>query len=213
MTPEREGETMIKSSRLLVAGPVIVLGCLLFVLLYSTARASFCSAREDGLQAAEVIFSGKVSNITSEQGDDVVTLRILRVWKGETEAQAVVHTGDTARDCGKGPCGYQFKRGQSYLVFAYKWPAIPHFDMGGSLTIPAGVPTLLMTDLCSRTAPLATAYDDLAALGPGTLPATGSESVARAKDLISYLVAGIALIAGGAGLRLLVAARRKDGMQ
>jgi hypothetical protein len=192
--------TMLRKMNFVVVGILVGLGCVLFLLLHSTAHASFCSAREDDLQAAEVIFSGKVLNIAQKQGDDVITFQVLSAWKGaaDTQSEAVVYTGNTARDCGMAPCGYRFMLGQRYLVFAYKWPAIPHFDMGGSMTIPAGVPALLMTDICSRTALLSAAQSDLAALGPGSLPATGGRPTDGIGSWPAYLGVALALIAVGA---------------
>ncbi len=183
---------------------LISLGCLLIVLLAlamlpATARASFCSSHEDKLQEAPVIFSGKVLNITRDQYDDeVVRLDVSKIWRGTVQAQAVVRTGDgISRDCGRGDCGYKFKVNNSYLVFAYERPAPLGLDMTGS------EPTVLMTDLCSRTSVLSAAQQDLASLGAGRLPPTGSSSGEGSNHLWSYLVAAFGFIAAGLGLRSL----------
>jgi hypothetical protein len=161
---------------------------------HQSGAASFCRSREDDLLEADVIFSGVVTRV--EKHDilysygpatftQTVTLRVLNSWKGNVPAQMVVHGGPAGgRDCGVGNCGYTFKQGERYLVFAYDWSQ--------SYSPP------LMADRCSRTAPLSSpeARQDLAALGPGNLPPGGvGESIAP-----HLLLAG-ALIALGVGLR------------
>lgn len=180
---------------------LIPLSCLAIVLvlllLPATAHASTCSAREDDLQEAEVIFSGRVLSITPDSSDNVVLFRVYDVWKGAIQSQAVVYTGGTSRDCGIGNCGYKFKAGQDYLVFAYIWnkPSDP-FSPIPSKPIP-----FLMTDYCSRTDLLSQAGGDLNALGPGSLPSAGAGFPGRIEEYLLYPLIAVILVAAGLGLR------------
>lgn len=151
---------------------LLALTCLLLTFPASSGQASQCRYREDDLLEADVIFSGKVirveRNVRGQYEnlvwhDEIVTFQVQNAWKGNFQTQAVVLGGEaTGRDCGIGNCGYGFKQGVSYLVFAYDWQR----DSA----------RILMADKCSRTAPLSSsgARHDLAALGPGHLPDGGS---------------------------------------
>ncbi len=201
---------MTRVIRGLITAFLLILIGLLFTFLIGTAHASFCSSREDSSQAAPVVFTGRVLNITQDQHDDIVLLSVSQIWRGKLQSQAVLHTGDTSRDCGRGNCGYKFKSGSNYLVFAYEWPSQPGFDMHGASTIPPGVPTILMTDICSRTTLLSEAQQDLRTLGAGhlPLPPTGFGGLAQIDGLLSYLLASITFIAVGLLLRWIGATLR-----
>ena len=193
---------MIRTNlRFLLAAIPLVACCLSLLLFPSSVYASWCTDREDSLEAAEVVFSGKVLNITQNGGDDLVLFSVSKVWRGTIQARDVVRTGETSRDCGVGHCGYQFKLGNDYLVFAYRWPAQPGFDMHGSLTVPPGVPTMLVTDKCSRTSLLTAAQADIASLGLGQLPAAGLGAPGNAGNQFLYAVMALAFVVVGSWLR------------
>jgi len=86
---------------------------------------------------ASAVFEGKVESIETRFIQDalgsfdrrVVTLRVLRVYKGPKEKVMVVRTGTSDADC-----GFNFKRGGKYLVYAYQ-------ESSGQLA----------TSICSRT--------------------------------------------------------------
>jgi hypothetical protein len=193
-----------------LAATFILPCCLAILLSPGSVYASWCHTREDTLRAAPVIFAGKVLSITRDRSDDIALLSVSKAWRGTIQQQAVVHTGGTARDCGVGNCGYKFTVGDSYLVFAYEWPAQPGFNMNGALTIAPGVPTLLMTDICSRTSLLSAiqAQQDLETLGTDRLPATGSGGLNPISDLVPYLVVAFTLIVAGFGLQASAVALR-----
>jgi hypothetical protein len=102
---------------------------------------------------ASAVFSGEVMNI--EEGSSTrlygmsvpsrrVTLQVSEVWKGpQTETLEVTTPRDGAT------CGYNFKEGQEYLVYAY------------------GKEEALKVDLCSQTRPLSRADEHLRVLGDG----------------------------------------------
>ena len=185
-----------------------VLICLL-VLLSGVAEASFCS--RDSLQNAPIVFSGRAVSVKLEihdpsgglvnnlvpnaSVDQTVQFLVSHVWKGGVGASVVVRSGDYAsRDCGVGDCGYTFEAGKSYLVFAYQgdWGTAP---AGYTFVVTPSAP--IVTDKCSRTELLSQASADLAALGPGRLPAAGSGPFGAREVLIPLsLVALIAVVLG-----------------
>ena len=108
---------------------------------------------DEARASSTAVFSGKATSVTREttldRGDMVlVTFAVARAWKGPQEATIAVRTPGSSASC-----GFDFVEGQEYLVYA-------HTAEGG-----------LQANLCSRTAPLAQAGADIAALGEGTAPA------------------------------------------
>jgi hypothetical protein len=90
-----------------------------------------------------VVFSGEVIDVESVPGAMFAyTLRVYEVWKGPEETLKV-YTRDPAL------CGYPFKEGQEYLVFAYEGRRTLKVDGGGG------------------TKPLSKAVADLELLGEG----------------------------------------------
>jgi hypothetical protein len=91
-----------------------------------------------------VVFSGEVIDVESVPGAMFAyTLRVYEVWKGPEEETLKVYTRDPAL------CGYPFKEGQVYLVFAYEGRRTLKVDGGGG------------------TKPLSKAGADFALLGEG----------------------------------------------
>jgi hypothetical protein len=191
-----------------------VLICLL-VLLSGVAEASFCSPHGDSLQNAPIVFSGRAVSVKLEihdpsgalvnklvpnaSVDQIVQFLVRDVWKGGVGASVVVRSGDYAsRDCGVGDCGYTFEAGKSYLVFAYQgeWGMAP---AGYTAVVTPSAP--VVTDKCSRTELLSQASADLAALGPGRLPATGSGRFGAREVLIPLSLAALTAVVLGVMLR------------
>jgi hypothetical protein len=113
-----------------------------------------CAGRLDvrtEFDSADAVFTGRVLAIqdppaSSDGGWQTrrVTLRVDRAWKGMESDTVVVRTGWS-----DGDCGFRFRRGGSYLVFAG-----------------AAEDGSLVTGLCDRTTRLRRAAADLRALGP-----------------------------------------------
>jgi len=90
-----------------------------------------------------------------------VRFQVDKQWKGvTTDTVPVVTAADSAA------CGYPFVTGKTYLVYARKLDGEPE----------------LQTNLCSRTKPLASAQDDLAALGEGQVRLSEPVQVVAVKD-------------------------------
>ena len=133
-------------------------------LLLVPSAASACSCMPSGppcqaLFQSDVVFVGTVKSIATDEeagsdqrlfGRRLVTLSLDRGIRGVKGSTVAVRTGQ-----GGGDCGFDFKEGQTYLVYASRHP-------DGWLS--AGI--------CSRTRPLSQAADDLAFID--TMPASGS---------------------------------------
>lgn len=135
------------------------------------ARGSACSCIQPGPPAAAIedadrVFAGEVESIKSA-GDQAVEvrLRVVRWFKGDTGRETIVVR--TARHSAS--CGYPFESGSAYFVYAYESDES------------AGSPQV---SLCSRTAELGSATEDLAEV--------------NAEDLLDYVPRGDGGGCGGA---------------
>ncbi|HVL69014.1 MAG TPA: carboxypeptidase regulatory-like domain-containing protein [Vicinamibacterales bacterium] len=154
----------------------------LFVLLFLMAAAvpraaDACSCSEPGppcqaFWTADAVFSGTVLSITTTPpplrpqsaprnapppppppfpaADTRVTIRADRVWRGGVSGDVDVYTSDAGASC-----GFDFKEGETYLVYARM------------------VGAQLRTSRCSRTAPIGDARDDQAYFAELQRPGTG----------------------------------------
>ena len=136
----------------LASSLLTVLGAVL--LIPDCASACSCAIEsnpkervEFAVSDSEAVFSGEV--VDFEKGADsmfgpteTVSFRVSEVWKGPQRETLEVSTPTQGS-----ACGYAFKEGQEYLVYAY--------------TGKQG----LETDLCSSNKPLSKAEADLALLG------------------------------------------------
>jgi len=115
---------------------------------------------EIALQRSAAVFAGEVLSVR-QKGPNLfgggyaehpirVTFRVTETWKGVEADRLTVHTSMST-------CGFDFDEGRQYLVYAYESP------QG------------LATGICTRTADLAKASDDMAALGNGKVPSPSQE--------------------------------------
>lgn len=119
--------------------------------LLDPSYASACSCIPQNVKQAFLasgsIFAGRVVKIEpnedSERGGYTVTFEVSEAWKGVRDPILKVNTAGNSAIC-----GYAFKNGQDYLVYATKEPG---YD--------------LRVSLCSRTQPLDQAAEDLKELG------------------------------------------------
>lgn len=132
-------------------------------LLHTTSFACTClpsenATKELGISAA--VFSGKVLEVRRNQQETGVFTRVEavieveRIWKGVEKRTISVFTSNQSS-----ACGYGFKKGESYLVYASK-------DAEGRL----------ITSICSRTRRMKDAGDDLKELGEGKAVAEERQS-------------------------------------
>lgn len=142
---------------------LLILSVLTFTLLFNiSAPVTYaCSCAMPGSPTEEMaksgaVFSGKVieivdrnkNGLTHSSADPMeVVITVDEIWKGIDESQVVVVT---ERDSAS--CGFQFEVDKNYIVYASK---------DGDQ---------LRASLCSRTALLSAAVDDLSELGEGEKP-------------------------------------------
>jgi MYXO-CTERM domain-containing protein len=102
----------------------------------------------EGLSSSRAVFTGEVISIAKNEvtrfGGLEVTLRVGKVWKGDLAEEVKVHTAGSSA-----ACGYPFVEGKTYLVYAVHDEADP-----------------MRVSLCSRTALIEDAGEDLEFLGP-----------------------------------------------
>jgi hypothetical protein len=184
------------SSRPLATLASLVLTVLggVFLLLPQCAYACQCTMLpgsqdpERVLADSEAVFSGEVVKIDrpspfkSGAALETDTFRVSEVWKGPEQRTLEVHTALMGASC-----GYPFKEGQEYLVYAY--------------TGKQG----LEVDLCNGTQRLAEAEADLEVLGAGKKPTGGEALSDTAGGVSAGTVVGMAGLALAASL--LVVAR------
>jgi hypothetical protein len=107
---------------------------------------------KEALEAAAAVFEGKVLKVApATERSLAVTFSITRTWKGVAEEKVEVLTGTD-----DGNCGYKFKVGSTYLVYA------------SGATVDEK--TQLSTGICHRTRPVDKADEDFKELGKGKPP-------------------------------------------
>ena len=130
----------------------LIAASVLLILTVNADPASACSCGSSGPPCqsffrVDAVFVGVVRTITEVEAPPdpmpfrrrLVTFTVERALRGLEGASVGVTTG-----MGGGDCGYEFKAGERYLVYAYK-------AQDGQLH----------TGICSRTRPIAEAADDL----------------------------------------------------
>lgn len=130
-----------------------VLTLLVFTFMINIGLACSCilpSPAPDALNDATAVFSGSVESINERRffastAEESVEVRFVvdRVWKGNISNKVTVLTAH-----GSASCGYEFEVGKQYLVYTHGEDE-------------------LKVSLCSRTALLSDANDDILELGSG----------------------------------------------
>lgn len=163
----------------------------MFIALPRGAFACSCMMPPDSVTAmgtSDVVFAGQVASIVdrsigqmqSSMDPMLVTFQVNTVWKGDPKPSLSI---TTSRDSAS--CGYKFEPGREYIVYANVFEG------------------QLSTNICTRTALLADAQADVAALGEGQ---TVEQPTAQSPSLMPLILGGlavaavIALVAFGAGL-------------
>jgi hypothetical protein len=166
----------------------------LLALLPDCASACSCailgSQQEMAKQAlsdSAAVFSGEVADVEKQGRTATVTLRVSETWKGPEQGTLEVNTPsqETA-------CGYPFKEGQEYLVYAY------------------GKEEPFKTDFCSQTKLLSKAGANLRVLGEGQ--SSGGETLPDTSGGVAGLgVVGLAAVAAATAMLLLLKRLLKSG--
>src|SRR5215469_17889182 len=187
---------------------VLLLALMALALLPLSALACDCGYAGAPCKAfanTPTIFAGRVARISkinrkTQSGDDfkdrLVFFEVEQSYRGWQAKTAEVVTG-----WGGGDCGYDFREGVRYLVYAY-----PHPETGK-----------LYTGICQRTRPVSEAQDDLEYLSKKDDPSHGAgiEGVIEELDPnkrieVAGFMEGIpVLVNGPSGRRRVIS--RKDG--
>ena len=124
------------------------------IMVSGAAIAAACSCipsppPKKALEQASAVFAGKVTKIEpAGDAEKAVTIEIVKTWKGDHGKSVTLYTANDGA-----ACGYAFKKGESYLVYAH--------------LVKRGEEKQLETNICTRTARLADAKEDLKELGEG----------------------------------------------
>lgn len=144
------------------ATPILVyifIGMLIIGSFPSVTKACSCAeppSVESELERSKAVFSGKVLDIREKRSLNGYTMKsvlfeVINTWKGIRQSQMIITTGQ-----GGGDCGFDFKEGKEYLVYAKK------SSMYGTKS--------LVSIICDRTNELSSSKEDLAILGEGQPP-------------------------------------------
>jgi len=160
---------IIKTSKLVFLAATLLVLSTYIVVRAPSAFACSCvmpGAPSEALKEAKAVFSGTVTDIDRNfTGYGYkVKFDVEKVWKGISDKTAVVFTGMGGSDC-----GYRFKEGEKYFVYAYG--SIFRNTISLSFMKSSdGDASFLFAHSCSRTGLLSAAGEDLSALGEGNVP-------------------------------------------
>ena len=150
------------------AGQLLVLAAAFLVITARPADACTCAGRIAVCEAfwkTPVVFEGEVLSIVpvaNSRGEEYPPERRVRFAIGKVHRGDIGDTAELMTGAGGGDCGYTFKQGGRYLVYANFY--------AGKLT--AGI--------CSRTRLLADAAEDLEYLKTAVAPSAGGRVFGRA---------------------------------
>ncbi|MFE8700017.1 hypothetical protein ACFYKX_05190 [Cytobacillus sp. FJAT-54145] len=145
---------------LLVPLLCLCLGLIFLTIAPSTGYACSCAGPSsviEELEHSKAVFTGIVLDIRERKSfEGYVTKKVLfdvsLSWKGVSESQIIIVTGQ-----GGGDCGFEFRIGEEYLVYANKSPLY-------------GENEALSTGICDRTTEISVAAEDILILGKGETP-------------------------------------------
>ena len=157
-----------------------------FLSLVPTSFACSClppSAPKDELKTSDAVFAGKVIDIQQKANFFEVTIDVQQAWKGIKNKETTIYTSKDSASC-----GVNFTKDVEYIIYAH--------NQSGELH----------TSLCSRTAELTNAQQDLDELGKGTIPTEPSKT--ENEHFTTNLSISILVIIGLSSL--LMISRRKN---
>lgn len=151
----------------------LLLPIAILVFTADTALACTCAPPQspaDELKRATAVFSGKLVKIKrhKEAAGMFATVeavfKVKLVWKGDEKETVSVFTSSISS-----ACGYGFKKGLTYLVYAY-----------------ANEEGKLSTSICSRTTRFEDWHEDLGELGPGKVIAKSLQKSGTTLHLANF---------------------------
>lgn len=118
---------------------------------------SACSCAElpsvkEEVERSDAVFSGMVLDIREKRNaSKSVLFEVRNIWKGADESQIIITTGQ-----GGGDCGFIFKEGTEYLVYASESTLFGEKSLASSI--------------CDRTNKMTSLQEDITILGDGQPP-------------------------------------------
>lgn len=164
-----------------------ILFIILVGILVNSGNAFACSCvfpgtpREE-LERFDAVFLGKVLDIDSLRYGYNVEFEVEKSWKGISEEKVVIGTGE-----GGGDCGYSFEKNEVYVVYAYHDAyddyVYDDYDDSG-----------LKTGICSRTAKLEYAQEDLQQFDEGVIPTQTGGEIESSNLMLGISIVGFVLL-------------------
>jgi hypothetical protein len=146
-----------RTFKTLILSFVLTLICI--VMIPSTSFACKCVeplSVEAVLDQSKAVFVGKVMDIKGHKKNyyNLILFDVTKTWKGVSESEVLITASQSESEC-----GFNFKEGEEYLVYANQYPS--EYDE---------VEHYLSTGICDRTSELNEAEEDLLLLGTGHAP-------------------------------------------
>jgi hypothetical protein len=172
---------------------IILIGS--FPLITSACSCAELPSVEEEFERSQAVFSGKVVDVREKRSikgyqTKSVLFEVTNTWKGVNQSQMIITTGQ-----GGGDCGFDFKEGQEYLVYANE------STMYGAKA--------LVSTLCNRTNKLSILQGDLKILGEGQRPIEDVELTGKHEGNQLYIWVAIIIAIGI--LLIFIFQKRKNG--
>ena len=164
---------------------VIFISIILIGSFPSITNACSCAelpSVEEELERSKAVFSGKVIDIREKRSlngyiSKLVFFEVTNTWKGVEQSEIIITTGQ-----GGGDCGFDFKVGQEYLVYANE------STMYGAKS--------LVSTICNRTNELSSLQEDLKILGEGQPPIDNVDLTGRHEGNQFYMWVTVVVVIG-----------------
>jgi hypothetical protein len=166
-----------------------------FPTITSACSCAEVPSAEAEFERSQAVLSGKVIEVREKRSlkgsrTKSVLFEVNNTWKGVEESQIIITTGQDSGDC-----GFDFKEGQEYLVYANE------STMYGAQS--------LVSTICDRTNELSVLQEDLKKLGEGQPPI--EEVDLSGKHNRNQLYMWIAVVTAIGILFLFIIRRRLNG--
>ncbi|MGE7916072.1 hypothetical protein [Lysinibacillus xylanilyticus] len=153
-----------------------------FPSITSACSCAYLPSVEEEFERSKAVFSGKVVDIKERLSlkgytTKSVLFEVTNTWKGVEQSQIIITTGQ-----GGGDCGYNFIKGEEYLVYA------DESSMYGAKSLVSGI--------CNRTDMLSSSQEDLDVLGEGKHPIEEVNLSGKHNRNYTYIWATVAVTIG-----------------
>lgn len=153
-----------------------------FPSIVSACKCAELPSVKEEFERSQAVFSGKVLDVREKKSSkEYITKSVLfevtNTWKGGKQSQIIITTGQ-----GGGDCGFDFKEGKEYLVYANE------STMYGEKS--------LVSIMCDRTNELRSLQEDLKILGEGQPPTEEVDLTGKHEGSQLYLWVAVVVAIG-----------------